>query len=216
MVRGVKWVKKCGKIEKNVVKNLSNGHKMWYNCVAQKIKGDNDMAKDNYNKAKAGQRSKESLGAMWANIKSKGDSDGGKVVKKELSKKTYQPLIISVVICLVVGALIGYFALGFFTKNDCFVMNEYSTNEVDVYIGGDSGVDEYVEKGAKCVAFGKEITDDIVVTYKFREDLSMDAISVNDVDETKSGIYYAIYTIDNIRYKGIELVRNIIVMGQEV
>lgn len=174
------------------------------------------MANDKYDKGKAGKRSKESLGAMWANIKARENSAGGKAVKNELSKKTYQPLIISVVICLVVGALIGYFALMMFTKNDCFEMNVYSENQADVYIGGDTGVTEYVEKGAKCVAFGKDITSDIVVTYKYREDLSFDVIAVDDVDETKAGIYYAVYTIDNIRYKGIELIRNIIVLGEEV
>ena len=174
------------------------------------------MANDKYNKSKAGQRSKESLGAMWANIKAREDSAGGKAVKKELSKKTNQPLIISIVLCLVAGVLIGYFALGFFTKNDGFVMNNYNSEEIDVYIGGESEVTEYVEKGAKCVAFGKDITEDIVITYKYREDLSFDAVEVNEIDESKAGIYYAIYTVDNLRYKGIELIRNIIVIGEEV
>ena len=185
--------------------------------VSQKnIKGVKDMANDKYNKAKAGQRSKESLGAMWANIRAREDSSAGKAVKKELSKKTNQPVIIAVVLCLVIGAVIGYFALGFFTKNDCFAMNNYSENEIDVYIGGENGITEYVEKGAKCVAFGQDITENIIVTYKYREDLSFDAVVVTEVDETKPGIYYAIYTIDNLRYKGIELIRNIIVLGEEV
>ena len=174
------------------------------------------MANDKYSKAKAGQRSKESLGAMWANIKAREDSNAGKAVKKQLSKKTNQPLIISIVLCLVVGALVGYFALGYFTKNDCFVMNNYSENEIDVYIGGETNVTEYVEKGAKCVAFGQDITSEIKVTYKYREDMSFDAIEVTEIDESKAGIYYAIYTVDNLRYKGIELIRNIIVIGEEV
>lgn len=174
------------------------------------------MANNKFDKGKASKRSKESLGAMWANIKARENSGSGKAVKKELSKKTYQPLIISVVICLVVGALIGYFVLGIFTKNDCFKMNVYSDNNADIYIGGDTGVTQYVEQGAKCIAFGKDITNEIVVTYKYREDLSFDTEVVTEIDETKAGIYYAIYTIDNIRYNGIELIRNIIVLGEEV
>lgn len=138
-----------------------------------------------------------------------------KKVSKELSKKTNKPLVISIVIFLVLGIVLGYFSLLYLCKNDTFEMNAYDGDVIDVYLNDDDGITEYSEIGAKCVLFGKDISNEIKVEYKYREDISFDPETVAGVDSSRAGIYYAIYTIDNPRYRSVTLIRNIIVLREE-
>jgi len=167
------------------------------------------MANDKYDKGKAGKRSKESLGAMWANIKARENSAGGKTVKNELSKKTYQPLIISVVICLVVGALIGYFALMMFTKNDCFEIigqEEITIPMTTINFVNNQAVEidnSYYDKGVKVISFGRDISKDVYI----ETDLKQNEDGSYYADEI--GTYYIIYKVDDIKYGKIFTVERI-------
>ena len=119
--------------------------------------------------------------------------------------------IICFILFLIVGGLTGFFVL----RNDKFEMNAYSNGEVDIYIGEEEEFQEYKELGVVCKFLGKDISDDVKITYKYREDISFDPVEVDGVDVNTSGIYYAIYTIDHFKYKDITLIMNIIVLREE-
>lgn len=125
--------------------------------------------------------------------------------------------IVGLIIALILGAVGGYFGYTYICKDDCFVMNSYSTSSevVDINIGAEEAYQTYQEIGAKCVVFGKDMSDKVKIEYQYREDISHDATKVDAVDLDKAGIYYAIYTIDHIRFKSVTLIRNIIVMREE-
>lgn len=125
--------------------------------------------------------------------------------------------VVVLAFALVIGAVGGYFGYQYICKDDCFIMNSYSqaSEVIDINIGADELYETYEEKGAKCVIFGKDMSDKVKIKYQYREDASYDAIEVQGVDVNKAGIYYVIYTIDHIRFKNITLIRNIIVMREE-
>ena len=137
---------------------------------------------------------------------------------EKLAKKSYKKLGLGIalaVIFLIVGVLGGFFAMKYAFKNDTFYMLAYENDEVDIIIGADEKYTKYYELGAKCISFGKNVSSDVVITYYYRADLSEDKVQVEEVDETKPGMYYAVYTTTASRYKTVTLIRNIYVMGVE-
>ncbi len=135
-------------------------------------------------------------------------------IKRKIKKNT--ALTIGVIVFLVIGAIAGYFSYGYFCKNDCFEMIAYSNNEINVYIGPDENLKTYTELGVKCISFGKDISNKVNITYKYRQDNTFDAVEVESVDCSVAGVYYAIYKIDNIKFKNVTLIRTIFVLNQEV
>ena len=128
--------------------------------------------------------------------------------KIEKSIKKTHPLIISLVIgFLLVGIGLGLFTHDYLTKNDMFEVNgeKYIVLQVgDVY--------EYVEEGAKAVAYGKDITSEIKVEYV--------GFELNDngkcvIDTTEPNEYCVIYTVDNYKYKNIQRIKYISVVEEE-
>lgn len=152
-------------------------------------------------------RSESSTVQVSRSTSNKIEKDMEKTIKKNFGIAA----IICFVIFLIVGAVTSYFVL----RNDKFEMNAYSNGEVDIYIGEEEDYQEYKELGVVCKFLGKDISDDVKITYKYREDISHDPIEVDAVDVNTSGIYYAIYTIDHFKYKDITLIRNIIVLREE-
>ena len=137
---------------------------------------------------------------------------------EKLAKKSYKKLGLGIalaVIFLIVGVLGGFFAMKYAFKNDTFYMLAYEDDEVDITIGADEKYTKYYELGAKCISFGKNVSSDVEITYYYRADLSEDKVQVEEVDETKPGMYYAVYTTTASRYKTVTLIRNIYVMGVE-
>lgn len=120
-----------------------------------------------------------------------------------------------VVIFLILGVVGGFFGIKYAFRNDTFSMISYENGLDDITVGANEDVKEYVELGATCISFGKDCTDEIIVKYYYRADLSEDKVEVSEVDETKAGMYYAVYTTTATRYKTIELIRNITVTGAE-
>ena len=82
--------------------------------------------------------------------------------------------------------------------------------ELNVGVITNQGLANLVE-----VSFGKDISSECTVTYYYREDLSHDQVQVDKVDETKGGMYYAVYSAPASRYKTVTLIRNIYVTGVE-
>lgn len=122
---------------------------------------------------------------------------------------------IAVLLCLIIGAAASFFGIKYGFKNDAFAMNTYSNGEIDIIIGENEDTKKYVELGAKCISFGKDYSSDVKIEYFYRADLSEEQTKVDEVDETKSGMYYAVYTTTSARYKKTTLIRNIYVTGVE-
>ena len=133
---------------------------------------------------------------------------------KQSMKKSKLVWII-VVIAIVVGAVAGFFGIKYAFRNDTYHMNAYSNGQVDIIVGANEDVKTYTELGVKCVSFGKDISSECTVTYYYREDLSHDQVQVDKVDETKGGMYYAVYSAPASRYKTVTLIRNIYVTEVE-
>ncbi len=138
----------------------------------------------------------------------------GKAVKFDRNGLSTKLLII-LCVCFLVGAVLGGGGLYLLTKNDSFEMVAAANQEVDLVIGGEEKLDHYVELGVKCVAFNKDITDDVKITYLYREDITHDTKEVDTVDPNTAGIYYVVYTSSNFKYRNVQLVRNVIVLGAE-
>lgn len=129
-------------------------------------------------------------------------SDFEKIVKKTDGR------IFLYIICFVLAAVLGYIALSMFTKNDTFAMVSYTDGgEIDCVINVG---DEYIEKGASCIAFGKE--ESVNLSYYYRLDEYSDSVEVSEIDTTVAGIYYVKYTCEAIKYSNIELVRTVEVL----
>lgn len=148
---------------------------------------------------------------------SKSTSKNSKTITKKVTKQIKKaPIWILVAIfLLVLGGGGGYFGYTFLCKEDVFEMVSYTNGEDDITIGQDETTQVYIEQGARCVVLGKDISSQIKITYKYREDITHDAVEVDEVDESVAGTYYAIYTIDNLKYKSVTLIRNIFVTREE-
>lgn len=159
--------------------------------------------------AKATKKSKKAVDINLNNVKlSKKD-------KNKIKKSLKKPIIIFAVVFFIIGCIGGYFAYNFICGEDCFVMNEYFANNVDCTIGKNETFTEYEEKGAKCVAFKKDISNLVKIEYFYREDMLEDEVKVDKIDVEKAGIYYVVYTINNIKYSNVKLIRNVIVVREE-
>ena len=119
------------------------------------------------------------------------------------------------ILFVIVGAVGGFFGMKYAFRNDTFHMLTYANGETDIVIGADEEFEKYYELGAKCISFGKNKSSDVEITYYYRADLSEAQVKVDKVDETKAGMYYAVYTTKASRYKTVTLIRNIYVTGVE-
>ena len=123
-------------------------------------------------------------------------------------------LLSILLICLLVGILIGGSSLYVLTLNDCFEIVA-ADGEVDWEIGGESNHRAYQELGVKCVAFGQDATDSVSIKYLYRENIYHDTEEVKMVNPEVVGIYYVVYTSNNFKYRTVQLIRNVIVVGEE-
>lgn len=142
------------------------------------------------------------------------EKDLERAAKKGLSKAGIG-FIIALVVILAVSAVAGFFGVKYFCKNDTFAMTTYSNGQIDITIGANEDVKEYVEMGAKCISFRKDRSAEVEITYYYRADLSETQVQVDEVDETKGGMYYAVYTTKVEKYRKTTLIRNIYVTGVE-
>lgn len=102
---------------------------------------------------------------------------------------------IAAVLLLAVGGVVGFFTAKHITRNDVFEIIGEQT--ITLSVG-----ETYQDEGAKAISFGKDISSKIV--------------SDTNVDYSTVGTYYIRYTVDDIRYRGVERYRVIIVEASEV
>ena len=119
---------------------------------------------------------------------------------KYKNKRKKIPLIF--LVFFLVGALIGVGASYVVTKDDCFILNGSKEIILDVN-------DTYVDQGVKVVAFGKDISDDVIITiYDCEEE------EVEEIDTTIENEYTIIYTINSKKWNDYKLIRRVIVGGE--
>ena len=109
-------------------------------------------------------------------------------------KKSKRSSIILSLICIfiLIGGVCGYFVSRKLTENDKFEIIGEKIIEVNI---GES----YTDEGAIAISFGKDVSDKIKTE--------------SNVDYTTEGVYYIKYSVDNLRFKGIERYRTIKVLG---
>ena len=166
------------------------------------------------NETKATKKSRQ---PVQTKSSSKSITKNSKKITQNITKKIKKaPIwILAAFLMLVLGGSGGYFGYTFLCKDDVFEMVSYSNGENDITIGQDETTQVYIEQGARCVVLGKDISSQVKITYKYREDITHDAVVVEEIDENTAGTYYAIYTIDNLKYKSVTLIRNIFVTREE-
>lgn len=103
--------------------------------------------------------------------------------------------LIAVIVLLAIGGVAGFFTAKHITRNDVFEIIGEQT--ITLSVG-----ETYQDEGAKAISFGKDISSKIV--------------SETNVDYSTVGTYYIKYTVDDIRYRGIERYRVIVVEASEV
>ena len=127
---------------------------------------------------------------------------------KSKAKKISAASYVIWVIALALGVALGAFAYSFLCRNDCFELKGKSEITIPLGDEGSSGI--YTDKGAKVISFGKDISRNVKVSTGLKE--------VGDgeyeIDTSKEGVYYIIYTVDDVRFGDVKRVRTIRVGGE--
>ena len=127
---------------------------------------------------------------------------------KSKAKKISAASYVIWVIALLLGLALGAFACYYICRNDGFELKGKSEISIPLGDEGSSGI--YTDKGAQVVSFGKDISRKVKVSTSLSE--------VGDgeykIDTSKEGVYYIIYTVDDVRFGDIKRVRTIRVGGE--
>lgn len=107
-------------------------------------------------------------------------------------KSTHWVTLLCVIMFLIIGIVAGFFTYKVITKEDRFQL--IGDKEITINVG-----DTYEEKGITIIAFGKDISDKVVIT--------------GTVDTTTEGTYNIVYTVDNFKYKNVKRIRTINVVS---
>ena len=113
---------------------------------------------------------------------------------KKIVKKLDKTTIIILCLFLILGLAVGVGTSYFVMRNDVFAIN--GETEIVLNVG-----DEYVEGGAKAIAFGKDISSFVQID--------------GQVDTENEGEYILKYTVDNFRFRNYVLYKIVKVVGEE-
>ena len=113
---------------------------------------------------------------------------------KKIVKKLDKTTIIILCLFLILGLAVGVGTSYFVMRNDVFAIN--GETEIVLNVG-----DEYVEGGAKAIAFGKDISSFVQID--------------GQVDTENEGEYILKYTVDNFRFRNYVLYKLVKVVGEE-
>ena len=113
-------------------------------------------------------------------------------------------------LALAIGLGAGAGAYAFLCRNDGFeVVGEKDTTLPK--LSEEGKYYEYADKGVKIVSRGKDISDRVKVETNMTE---IDE-GVYRIDASEEGVYYIVYTVDDVRFGEIRRVRTITVGGDE-
>lgn len=122
---------------------------------------------------------------------------GARKAAEKAVKKTHSLTLVLALVFLLLGCAAGIAASVFLTKDDVFVLN--GDKVVQLALG-----EEYEEKGASAVSFGKDISDKVVRGGDLKY-----------LDTDTEGIYQIVYTVEDFRWADYRLVRTVIVGNPE-
>lgn len=110
-------------------------------------------------------------------------------------KKSHPAVIVLAVLFFVVGAVAGVIASRKLTENDKFEL--IGPKEIRLALN-----EEYVEQGAQVISFGRDVSEKVIATS-------------DSVDVSKDGVYYVVYTVEDLRWGDFQLVRTVVVGNPE-
>ena len=132
-----------------------------------------------------------------------------KIVKKALKKNVL--LSFCIVLCVLTAVLVCFFL----SKKDLFAfsINPSLSEQTNVRLTEGEVYNEY---SARLVFFGKDLSDKVNVKYYYRTTLLDEAVECDCIDTNKAGIYYAQYSTTVFPYSNVNLVREIVVIENNV
>ena len=115
------------------------------------------------------------------------------MAKNKTKKRSISFILLTIVFVIcVVG---GYFVAKYLTQND--VLDIIGEKRIEIMVG-----QTYQDEGARAISFGKDISD------KVKSESTVN----NEVADT----YYIKYTVDDIRYRGVERYRIVVVIDPSI
>ncbi len=115
------------------------------------------------------------------------------MAKNKTKKRSISFILLTIVFVIcVVG---GYFVAKYLTQNDVFEI--IGEKRIEIMVG-----QTYQDEGARAISFGKDISD------KVKSESTVN----NEVADT----YYIKYTVDDIRYRGVERYRIVVVIDPSI
>ena len=155
---------------------------------------------------------------------------------KALKTMKKHPILLVAVLFLIIGIAGGFFA---YKSLSFFAMNSYSVNSVA------SSENDYIivdmleiknaylqakptaemqeiyasvileDKMVTCKFFGVDVSNTVTIKYYYREDISHDVKSVDDIDVSVAGVYYIEYTSSFFTFKNSKLIRTVVITEVE-
>ncbi len=128
-----------------------------------------------------------------------------RAVKKTV-KRTHKGTLLIVLLCLIIGAVGGYFTYHFLTKRDCFDL--VGESQITLDVGAD-----YIDQGVKIRSIGRDLSSKATVEILYRpfDDKQQ---TVTAVDTQKAGEYVIVYRVKDIKYGNYKRVR-VVTVGED-
>lgn len=128
-----------------------------------------------------------------------------RAVKKAV-KRTHKGMLLIVFLCLIIGAVGGYFTYRTLTKNDCFDL--VGESEITLEVGAD-----YSEAGVKIRSIGRDISAKATTEILYRP-FDGEEQTVTAVDTQKEGEYIIVYRVKDVKYGDFKRVR-VVTVGED-
>ena len=121
-----------------------------------------------------------------------------KHIEKAL-KKLHTGYIITIAVCLLIGAIAGAFYAHTVTANDRFTLKGEKSTTVTV---GETLI--YEDEGIECISMGKDVSDKVEIQTNMKRSEDGKTFSGNTDTECE---YYITYTVTEGRYAGLSRIR---------
>ena len=125
---------------------------------------------------------------------------------KKVVKRTHKGTLLAIVLCLIIGAVGGYFTYRFLTKNDCFDL--VGESEITLELGA-----SYTDGGVKIRSIGRDISTKANVEIIYRP-FDGEEQTVTAVDTQKAGEYIIVYRVKDVKYGDFKRVR-VVTVGED-
>ena len=142
---------------------------------------------------------------MATKRKSTAQREAERAVKKAV-KRTHKGMLLIVFLCLVIGAVGGYFTYHFLTKNDCFDL--IGESQITLEVGAD-----YADQGVKIRSIGRDLSSKATTEILYRP-FDGDEQSVATVNTQNEGEYIIVYRVKDVKYGNFKRVR-VVTVGED-